>query len=283
MKVVVIGGRGMLARSLLDACQSVGWEVAGYDLPELDITKMNGEEVEEADWVVNCAAYTRVDDAETDPLMAFAVNTIGAGKVAAMCARRGMKLLHVSTDYVFDGYRSVVPYTENDETNPLSVYGMSKLCGEMMVRSALPTALIVRTQSLFGIHGASFIKSILKQLKDGKKTLKVVDDQVSCPTNVKHLSAAMVKLMEKDIIGVVNVSSEGYCSWYEFAREIVNEIGYDGTAEVLPVKTGEFPVKAVRPTWSVLSKEYYKKVTGDKMPTWKEGLTEFLFDKKGEV
>jgi dTDP-4-dehydrorhamnose reductase len=129
---------------------------------------------------------------------------------------------------------------------------------------------------LFGEHGASFVRSILKQLKDGKETLKVVDDQVSCPTNVKHLSQAMVKLMEKNAIGVVNVSSEGYCSWHKFASKIVQDIGYSNRVEVLPVKTGEFPFKAVRPAWSVLSKEWYSKVTGDTMPTWQEGLSDFF-------
>lgn len=276
MKVVVIGGRGMLGRAVLDTCQAQGWEVAGYDLPEMDITHMDGREVEEADWVVNCAAYTKVDQAEVEATKCFEVNACGAGWVARMCRERGMRHLYVSTDYVFDGLKQAGPYDEHDEPHSLNMYGSSKLIGESLVGSECPGTLIVRTQSLFGEFGMNFVKAILKQVEDGKKELKVVEDQISCPTWVVHLARAMVKLMERKVEGIVHVSAEEACSWYEFAQNVLSLSGKGLGITVTPVKTGEFPVKAERPAWSVLCKARYEIITGEGMPTWKDGLREYL-------
>lgn len=279
MKAVVIGGRGMLGRAVLDAAQAAGWEVAGYDLPELDITKMDGREVEETDWVVNCAAYTQVDRAETEPTTAFEVNACGAGRVARMCKQRGWKLLHVSTDYVFDGKKRG-EYDEDDPTGPLSAYGASKLLGETLVLEECPEALIVRTQSLFGKFGVNFVEAILKQVEEGKKELKVVEDQVSCPTYVGHLASAMVTLMALDAQGVVHVSNEGWLSWYSFAKLILDEVGIRDVV-VLPVKAEEFAARAERPAWSVLCKAKYITLTGKEMPAVEDGLRAFLSNRGG--
>lgn len=277
MKVVVIGGRGMLGRAVLDACQGVGWEVAGYDLPELDITKMDGREVEDADWVVNCAAYTNVDKAEVEPTTAFEVNACGAGRVARMCQERGCGHLYVSTDYVFDGKRRD-QLDEDDPVGPVNLYGQSKLAGEVLVRKECPDTLIVRTQSLYGKFGVNFVEAILKQVAAGKKELSVVDNQFSCPTYVGDLAMAMVKLMELGEGGLVHVSSEGGLSWFEFAKMILTEAGTGGNAVVVkPVKCFEGrPVKAERPAWSVLSKARYEVITGEGMPACVEGLRKYL-------
>ena len=275
MKIVVIGARGMLGRAVMDACQTVGWEVAGYDLPELDITRMDGREVEEADWVVNCAAYTNVNQAEEEASKAFLVNAVGAGNIARMCNLYGWKMLQVSTDYVFDGNRRFGhSYDEDDETNPVNVYGMSKLMGEYLVKKERPGALIVRTQSLFGSHGVNFVDKILDKAVF-ESTIPVVEDQISCPTYVVHLAQGMVALMENNVSGIVNCSSEGSCSWYDFAKEILVQSGIDSVI-VESVRTGSYPVKAVRPSISTLCKARYEIFTGDEMPHWKNGLREYL-------
>jgi dTDP-4-dehydrorhamnose reductase len=264
----------MLGRAVMTACQGHGHEVAGYDLPEIDITKMDGREIEECDWIVNCAAYTQVDNAEDEPTKAFEVNACGAGRLARMCNANKWRMLQVSTDYVFDG-TMMIPYKEEDQTNPLNNYGMSKFIGETLVWRECPDVLIVRTQSLFGNYGANFVRAILKQVEAGKE-LNVVDDQISCPTYVGHLAEAMVSLIEKDIKGeTVHVSSDGFCSWLQFARAILEAKGIKDVL-VNPIFTENLKSKALRPKWSVLNKDLYMSLTGKDMPTWQEGLKEYL-------
>lgn len=274
MKIVIIGWRGMLGRALTNACQAKGYQVAGYDLPELDITKMDGREVEEGDWIVNCAAYTQVDRAEQEPTKAFEVNACGAGRVARMCAANGWKMLQISTDYVFDG-TAQTKYTEEDQTNPLNTYGMSKFIGESLVWKEHPTALIVRTQSLFGNHGPNFVKSILRQVAEGKTELNVVDDQVSSPTYVGHLATGLLQLMEKGATGTVNVSAEGFCSWWDFAVTILAEKKIENVI-INPTKASYNFGAAERPAWSVLNKDLFMSLTGSDMPKWQDGLKEYL-------
>lgn len=274
MKIVIIGWKGMLGRALTGMCQACGHEVAGYDLPELDITKMDGREVEEGDWIVNCAAYTHVDRAEQEPTKAFEVNACGAGRVARMCAANGWKMLQVSTDYVFDGTLQTA-YNEEDQTNPLNSYGMSKFIGESLVWKEHPTALIVRTQSLFGNHGPNFVKSILRQVAEGKTELNVVDDQVSSPTYVGHLATGMLQLMENGATGTVNVSAEGFCSWWDFAVTILAEKKIENVI-VNPTKASYNLGVAERPAWSVLNKDLFRSLTASDMPKWQDGLKEYL-------
>jgi len=265
----------------MDACQGAGYEASGYDLPVLDIVRMDGREVEDCDWVVNCAAYTKVDMAETEPTEAFSVNAIGAGRVARMCRERGMKLIHISTDYVFDG-QSRVAYREGDQTNPLNTYGMSKFIGEVLALKECKQTCVVRTQSLFSGYGVSFAKTILKKIKEGQKEFKVVDDQVSCPTHVVHLACALVRVMQaeekgKDIYGILNISASDACSWYEFARTIVAIVKSGACAEVKPIKSDELPkTSALRPAFSVLCKDRFFDLTGLEMPGWRDGLNLFL-------
>ncbi|MBA4388204.1 MAG: dTDP-4-dehydrorhamnose reductase [Verrucomicrobia bacterium] len=276
MKLVVIGARGMLGRDLVDCCGSRGISVRGYDLPEVDIA--SGElsalnEADRCDWLINCAAYTDVDGAETDRAKAFAVNCTGAMNLAKWCRMRNMPMLHISTDYIFDG-KSQSPYTENDAASPLCVYGESKLAGEEAVMSEAGRYLIVRSQSLFGAYGRNFVRAIMERLQKSDAPLKVVTDQVSCPTWTLHLIEAIQHLMISGRHGVVNVSSSGECSWYEFATQIASKV--KPGAVVLPTTAAEYKRAARRPAYSVLDKSRYESWTSRRMPTWPEALGGYL-------
>jgi dTDP-4-dehydrorhamnose reductase len=275
MRLIILGARGMLGHDLVAAAAARGVEAFGYDLPELDITKDAPAfgSLPTADWVVNCAAFTDVDGAESAKERAFAVNSGGAGRVARWCAGRGIPLLHISTDYVFDG-RNSQPYRESDTPRPINAYGASKLDGERAVQSACPNALIVRTQSLFGRHGRNFVQAILSRLESGSQPLRVVNDQTSCPTYTVHLADALLRLLAADRRGTVHVSASGACTWYEFAVAIVNRLAPG--REVQPVTSREYARPARRPAYSVLDKDRYATWTGHTMPSWSQGLDEYL-------
>jgi dTDP-4-dehydrorhamnose reductase len=275
MNVAVIGCKGMLGSDLVAACQGAKIAVQGLDLPEFDICdfKLVTAKLPQVEWVVNCAAYTRVDDAEGDREAAFAVNADGAHSVARACARRHVKLLHISTDYIFDGHKTR-PYTERDSPNPLGVYGASKLAGEKAVRSEGGQYLLVRAQSLFGAHGPNFVRSIARQLKQGSGPLRVVRDQVSSPTYTRHLADALMRLMVLDKEGVVHVAAAGSCSWFEFAKAIAARI--KPGAEVQPIAAAELARPAPRPDYSVLDTHLYQTWTGQALPPWERGLDEYL-------
>jgi len=274
MKIAITGVKGMLGSELALHAEAAGHEVKGYDLPELDITSNLGpSDIDPScDVLVNCAAYTDVDGAENDAETANAVNDEGAGRLAKWCADTVTRLVHISTDYVFDG-ESTEPYTEDAEANPLGVYGASKLYGEVAVLEACPAALIVRTQALFGPRGKSFPAAIISRLDDGKD-LEVVNDQTVCPTCTGHLADAVLALIATDAKRLVHVSSSGKCTWYEFACEIARRIRPD--AKITPVSSDRFPRPAHRPAHSVLSKARYESLTGRKMPDWKEALSWYL-------
>lgn len=276
MKIVYLGARGMLGRDFLDAARGRGVEAAGLDLPEVDITDPESlqRRIPECDAVINGAAFTRVDDAEKEEEAARRINAHGAGRVAALCAARGIPLLHISTDYVFNG-RKGEAYVEADPVEPLSVYGLTKREGEVAVMAAGGRTLVVRTQSLYGIHGRNFVKAIMNQLLQGKKTLTVVEDQVSSPTYTRHLAAALLDLAGAGHDGVVHVAARGSCSWHRFAAEIVAQLGLPGV-EVKPMASAQLNYPAPRPAFSVLSSERYTSWTGKQMPTWEEGLRAYL-------
>jgi dTDP-4-dehydrorhamnose reductase len=267
----------MLGHDLTAACREAGHEVFGYDLPELDLTKDDGglDRVPPGDWVVNCAAYTDVDGAQSHRDTAFAVNAGGAGRAAAWCAGRGVPFVHISTDYVFDGM-SKIPYREDAPVHPLNVYGESKLRGEEAVQAAGGRHLIVRTQSLFGIHGKNFVAAILQRLEAGGP-LKVVNDQASCPTYTAHLAAAILHLMRCGRLGIVHVSASGECTWFEMACAIARSVRPDSVIQ--PVTAQEFGRPARRPAYSVLDKSRYEEWTGRRMPSWQDGLEAYLAER----
>ena len=274
-KAVVVGCNGMLGTDLVKACDAAGFDVVGLDLPQLDIRDFNSvrEVLPQADWVINCAAYTRVDDAESNRQDAFAVNAEGAHSLARVCVRRGMKLMHISTDYIFDG-RKGRPYVEMDHPDPLGVYGASKLAGEKAVRAEGGHFLILRTQSLFGVRGPNFVRAIAQKANRDEGEISVVEDQVSSPTYTGHLADAIVRLIRLDKQGVVHVSASESCSWFEFARAIIERV--KPSAKVVPVKSSELRRPAPRPAYSVLDSTLYTTWTGHRMPPWWEGLDAYL-------
>lgn len=279
MKVVVLGSNGMLGREVVrQIVLRSGWEVVGYDLPELDIRKVEASDLPDCDWVVNCAAYTDVNKAEGDVTSAFEVNCCGAGRVARICNSRGIRLLHMSTDYVFNGEKVLgQEYDEAEGVEPLNAYGMSKLMGETLVMQELPGALIVRTQGLYGFGGVNFVDKILGRVKGGEEFIQVVGDQYCCPTYVGDLAVGMIRLMELGEEGVVHVSSEGGVSWYEFAKMILSEMCLEGVV-VERVSSAEYASKVERPRNSVLCKARYTILTGMEMPGVRDGLSRYLHE-----
>ncbi|HET6869711.1 MAG TPA: dTDP-4-dehydrorhamnose reductase [Solirubrobacteraceae bacterium] len=277
MRFAITGAAGMLGQDLVAAAKAAGHEVLAFPRADLDIT--DSAAVTRAladarpDVVVNSAAWTNVDGAETDEAGAMAVNGTGAGNVARAAAACGAWTIHVSSDYVFDG-RKGSPYGESDPVGPLSAYGRSKLAGERAVTEEAPDRhTTVRSSWLFGAAGPCFPATILRLARE-RDELKVVDDQIGCPTFTGHLADALVKLGESDErpIGIVHVAGGGSCSWFEFAREIVECAGV--TCEVKPCSTEEFPRPATRPANSVLRSE--RDGEAPLLPEWREGLARYM-------
>jgi dTDP-4-dehydrorhamnose reductase len=277
MRLAITGAAGMLGQDLLAAAQAAGHEVTAFPRADLDITdrpavaRALGDA--RPDVVVNAAAWTDVDGAERAEAGALAVNGAGAGNVARAAAACGAWTIHVSSDYVFDG-RKAAPYVESDSVGPLSAYGRSKLAGERAVAEAAPGRhTTVRSSWLFGPGGPCFPATILR-LASERDELKVVDDQVGCPTFTPHLAEALVEVAGRDQrpIGILHVAGAGSCSWFEFAREIVAGAGV--TCEVKPCSTEEFPRPATRPANSVLRSE--RGGEAPLLPEWREGLARYM-------
>ncbi len=275
MRVLITGGSGMLGQDLGGAASAVGHEYVSLSHAELDIT--DPREVEAVvtqtapDVVVNCAAWTDVDGAESASAAAAAVNSEGAGNLARAARELGAWIVHVSSDYVFDGTKRT-PYLESDETNPMSVYGRSKLGGEQAVMAAAPSShTIVRSSWLFGIHGRCFPETILR-LADTQDELSVVNDQVGCPTFTGHLAPALIEVAERRPLGILHVAGEGACSWYDLAREIVVMAGLK--CEVKPSTTAEQQRPAPRPAYSVLGSERGEEAP--RLPAWQRGLEDYM-------
>ena len=276
MKILVTGAAGMLGTDLMKRLTG-SHEVIGVDIAEFDIT----DEIATAsfvadvspDWVIHGAAFTNVDGCEKEPDNAFCVNADGPRNVARACWAARCRMLYVSTDYVYDGSKRE-PYVETDPTGPLNVYGASKLRGEQEVLKVLKDALIVRTSWLFGANGPNFVEAILGQV--GKKDeLKVVDDQIGSPTYTPDLADGLARLVEAGTSGIVHVSNEGACSWYEYAVKVLGLAGAGGI-RVLPIGTAELGRPALRPAYSVLSKDRYFAITGRRLRGWEEALEEYM-------
>lgn len=282
MKVFVAGSKGMLAADLGARLAERGHAVLKGDLPALDITDVNSlrKTIEELgpDVVVNCAAYTAVDRAEEQRELAFKVNGEGAANLATVCRGTGSQLVHISTDFVFDGKKGT-PYKESDATGPVNAYGASKLDGEVNVRKILPGSLIVRTSWLYGAGGSNFVKTIIR-LSLEKESLDVVEDQVGCPTYTVDLAEAVVNLVEAGRTGTFHFSNDGVTSWYDFASEIVETLKQKGAPlrlkDLRPVSTDQFPRPARRPRYSVLDKTKYREAIGADIPNWQEALKRFI-------
>lgn len=276
MHILLIGGNGMLGGDLLEAALARGHAASVLDLPEFDITRPERmtERLPAADVAINCAAYTRVDDAEREREVCHAINADGAGHIARACAARDLYLIHISTDYVFAGDKGA-PYTEADPVAPLNVYGASKLEGERQVMASGAEALVVRTQSLYGVRGRNFVRAILGQLQQGKTELSVVADQVSAPTYTRHLAEIVVDLAERrPPPGILHAAASGACSWWEFARAIVDRVRPG--VRVAKKSSAEMNFPARRPAYSVLDTRRLQSVIGRAPPAWEDGLDAYL-------
>lgn len=274
MRMLITGAAGMLGQDLAAAASAAGHEVAAFPRAELDITNLDAlrsaVRAARPDVVFNCAAYTNVDGCETEVETAFAVNGEGAGKVARAGAEADAWTVHVSSDYVFDGSKRE-PYVESEPVGPLSKYGGSKLAGEHAVAEAAPDRhTVVRSSWLFGTGGPCFPATIAR-LAAERDELSVVDDQVGCPTYTGHLAGALLTLGVERPVGVVHVAAGGQCSWYEFAKEIVDASGL--SCDVRPARTEDMARPAPRPAYSVLRSE---RAGTPRLPEWREGLAAYL-------
>jgi dTDP-4-dehydrorhamnose reductase len=270
--ICIIGAKGMLGQELVRACPNAG----AYDLPELDITNSDHVNTILSDVapeiVINVAAYTDVDGCETETELAHAVNAEGVANLATACRVIGTRMLHVSTDYVFDG-TSDRPYRPEDPVHPINEYGRSKAAGEARLREILPDHAIVRTSWLFGTFGQNFVKTILK-LASERDVIRVVTDQIGAPTHARDLAKTLLTLAVTSHIGTYHFRNAGQCSWYEFAGEIVRLAGLKMRVE--PTTSQEFVRPAARPAYSILDITTLTEVVGAAPRKWQDALAECL-------
>jgi dTDP-4-dehydrorhamnose reductase len=276
VRILVTGAGGMLGRDVTRAVEAAGHEPLPLSRAELDVTDEAavGAAIAEArpGAVINCAAWTDVDGAEAEEAAAAEVNHRGAGFVARAAGAAGARLVHVSTDFVFDG-AAHDPYVESSAPRPLSAYGRTKLAGEGEVARACPEALIVRSSWLFGAGGGNFVDTMLR-LGDERDEVSVVDDQVGCPTWTVHLAGALVALAEGGARGIWHVAGAGSCSWFQLAAEIFRVAEIECRA--VPCRTADLGRPAPRPAYSVLASE---REGAPRLPDWREGLAGYLAER----
>lgn len=281
MKVVVTGVQGQLGYDLAKQLVAGNHEVFATGRNELDITDEAAvhafvEDIK-PDAIIHSAAYTNVDKAEEDQDTAYKVNALGAKYLAQAAEKVGAKMVYVSTDYVFNG-TATEPYEPEQETDPLGVYGKTKLAGEEFVQQSLDKFFIVRTAWVYGINGHNFVKTMLR-LGEERGEVGVVADQVGSPTYTVDLAAYIIELVQTDKYGIYHASNEGVCSWYEFAVEIFKQAGMN--VKVNPLSTDQFPRPAARPSYSVLSKKKNSEQGLTPLRDWKEALSTYLTELKG--
>lgn len=290
MRILVTGAAGMLGHDVLRAGERAGHELVAVDLPELDITEEQAvdallgrlqDERGGLEGIVNCAAWTDVDGAEEMREQAHAVNALGAGVLARGAARAGVRLLHLSTDYVFDGAAPLDaegrprPYVESDPPGPRSVYGSTKLEGEREVLVVSREHTVVRTAWLYGVEGKNFVETMLR-LAGERGTVQVVSDQLGSPTWSGHLAPALLGLLEREVHGLVHMTGAGVVSWNGFAREIFRQAEVE--CAVQEASSEQLARPAPRPAWSALESEREDVVP---MPDWRDGLAGYLAARAG--
>jgi len=279
MKVVITGGTGQLGSD----CRKVlerRFEVVSFGSKDLDIT--DGEAVDQMmenttpEVILNCAAFTKVDECETKKDLAWEVNVEGPTNLAAAAKKKGALLIHISTDYVFDGRKRVPePYTETDDANPISYYGVTKNEAERAIQSRTDNHLILRTAWLYGIRGHNFLKTMLSlALKNPEREIKVVNDQFGSPTWSFRLALQIEKLMEVEGRGTYHATSQGYCTWYELATHFLAKM--DVPHSFVPCTTEEYPTPASRPINSILENQRLKEADVDLMEEWRNDLEQFV-------
>jgi dTDP-4-dehydrorhamnose reductase len=276
MKVLVTGSAGMLAKDIITCFSQRGHETIAPPEDEFDITDLvtirSVVNRCKPEIIINCAGYTKVDEAEKEEPQALLINGFGVQNVCLVCQESDIPLVHFSTDYIFDGAKES-PYTIYDEPNPVSAYGRSKLLGEKYVLWLLGKFYLIRTSWLFGHYGRNFIETML-ELGGREKQISVVKDQKGCPTWTYHLAEAVADVIETERYGIYHITNSEPTTWFEFAREIFRLSGSD--TEVLPATSDQFPRPAKRPQNSVLDPFPLHEVLGREMPSWREALKEYL-------
>ena len=278
MKLAIIGADGMLGSEFVELCLAKGIEHRPFLFPDIDITDINSLVVIKEyapDVIINCSAYTAVDKAEDDVDAAYAANGAGVRNLAEIAKVIGCKLVHFSTDYVFSGI-SCEPYLEQEVTAPVSVYGKSKLKGELAIKEVLAEKdyLLLRTAWLYGKGGPNFVKTMIKLAED-RDELSVVDDQVGSPTLASDLAKWTISLLERKEAGTFHAVNSGSCTWFSFAKKIFELKEID--IIVNPVSSNEFKTRAVRPAYSVMNNLKLKKSLNYPIREWSEALSEHLF------
>ena len=276
MRVLVTGVKGQLGYDIVKECEKRGIEAIGVDVAEMDIT--DADKVREVitnakvDAVMHCAAYTAVDAAEENVELCRKVNATGTENIAKVCKELDIKMVYISTDYVFNGEGEHF-WQPDEERQPLNVYGQTKYEGELAVETYLEKYFTVRIAWVFGINGNNFIKTMLRLGKE-RGAVSVVNDQVGSPTYTYDLAKLLVDMVQTEKYGRYHATNEGICSWYEFACEIFKQAGMD--VAVTPVDSSAFPVKAKRPKNSRMSKEKLVEMGFSLLPTWQDALGRYL-------
>ena len=274
MKVLVTGYNGQLGFDVIKELESRHIHCKGVDMADFDITDSEATKKYIDDYapdaVIHCAAYTAVDKAEDDEENCFKVNTVGSENIAKVCGKNDIKMVYVSTDYVYGG-SGTEPFETTDPTNPCNIYGKSKLQGEEAVAKHCKKYFIVRTSWVFGINGNNFVKTMLR---DSYDKLNVVCDQIGSPTYTPDLAKLLCNMIETDKYGIYHGTNEGLCSWAEFAEEIMKQ-GKKSTV-INPVSTAEYGAKANRPLNSRLSKKCLDDAGFSRLPSWQDALSRFI-------
>lgn len=276
MRVLVTGAAGQLGHDVMDELEKRNHEAVGVDVQEMDITdEVKVQQViteADVDAVIHCAAYTAVDAAEDNVELCRKINAEGTENVAKVCRDLDLKMMYISTDYVFDG-QGKRPWEPDDERHPLNVYGQTKYEGEIAIEECLDKYFIVRIAWVFGVNGKNFIKTMLNLAKTHDR-LTVVNDQTGSPTYTYDLARLLVDMIETEKYGRYHATNEGLCTWYEFACEIFKQAGVE--IEVAPVSSAEYPAKAKRPENSRMSKEKLDENGFERLPSWQDALNRYL-------
>jgi len=272
--VAILGGRGMLGTDVANVCREEGFDVKVFDLPEFDVTNSRQleEAVDSAKIIVNCAAYTDVDGAESESELAYQVNAEAVGRLGSLVKEANAWLLHVSTDFVFDG-RSDRPYVETDPPNPINEYGKTKLAGEQLLGQSGCRHCIMRVEWTYGLAGNNFVTKIIQRAKTGG-TIKVVDDQTGSPTATIEAARVICKLLRMRPEGLFHFASSGYVSRYEMTKFIFDKLSMD--VNLLPCKTSDYITAAARPLNSRFDCSKIENLLGKPIETWQKPLERFL-------
>ncbi|MEG0988130.1 MAG: dTDP-4-dehydrorhamnose reductase [Clostridium sp.] len=277
MRVLVTGAKGQLGTDVVNELNKRGIEAIGVDVQEMDITDASAcrrvISEEKPDAVIHCAAYTAVDAAEDNVELCHRINAEGTRNIAEVCRNLDIKMMYISTDYVFNG-TGETPWQPDDRREPLNVYGQAKYEGELAIEELLQKYFIVRIAWVFGVNGKNFVKTMLRLGKENR-AVSVVDDQIGSPTYTYDLARLLVDMIQSEQYGRYHATNEGLCSWYEFAVEIFKQAGMS-EVKVTPVDSSKFPSKAKRPSNSRISKDKLEENGFERLPAWQDALSRYL-------